>query len=128
MKRWIGLGAFLLAWGVSQPAAQAAPPWTLFDGHNWSFPRSGDLWGQRTCWCPDDYCPKPLPCVIPTATGFVDDYCPKTLPCVPSTPKGCVDDYCPKTCPIILESNCQPWYICGPPETCSKCSCGKSRQ
>ena len=103
----------VLAWTLCQSPAQAQAPRPLFDGCRWSIPGLCDQWRQRQCWCPDDYCPKPLPCVGPNAKGCVDDYCPKALPCVPPNPKGCVDDYCPKTCPIWLGKLCEPWYRCG---------------
>ena len=97
------------------PRAHADDPRPLFDGCRWAFPKLCDEWRQRRCWCPDDYCPKKLPCVPPNARGCVDDYCPKTLPCVPPNPKGCVDDYCPRCCPLFLGSLCEPWYTCSPP-------------
>jgi hypothetical protein len=128
MKRCVFPAILVLAWTLWQSPARAEAPWLLFDGCNWSFPNLCDLWRQRKCWCPDDYCSKSLPCVPTNARGCVDDYCPKTLPCVPPNPKGCVDDYCPKTCPILLGSNCDPRYLCGPPENCLKCGCGKPGQ
>ncbi len=70
------------------------------------------------CWCPDDYCTKPLPCVACVLTGCVDDYCPKELPGVPCCPRGCVDDYCPKNCPLGPGKLCEPWYTCGPINAC----------
>ena len=78
------------------PRAHADDPRPLFDGCRWAFPKLRDEWRQRCCWCPDDYCPK-------------------TLPCVPPNPKGCVDDYCPRCCPLFLGSLCEPWYTCSPP-------------
>ena len=53
---------------------------------------------RRCCTCPDDYCPKPLPCVPCAPRGCCDDYCAKPLPCVPCALRGCCDDYCPKPC------------------------------
>ena len=84
------------------PRAHADDPRPLFDGCRWAFPKLCDEWRQRCCWCPDDYCPK-------------------TLPCVPPNAKGCVDDYCPRNCPLFLGRLCEPWYSCGPPR------CGPSR-
>ena len=78
------------------PRAHADDPRPLFDGCRWAFPKLRDEWRQRCCWCPDDYCPK-------------------TLPCVPPNAKGCVDDYCPRCCPLFLGSLCEPWYTCSPP-------------
>jgi len=112
----------VLSWLAS---ARAQSPQPLFDGCHWKYPRLRLLWQQRKCWCPDDYCPKTLPCVSPNAKGCVDDYCPKTLPCVTANPKGCVDDYCPKSCPILFPSNCEPWYRCGPAQTGAMPGCGK---
>jgi hypothetical protein len=97
------------------PVARAEEPRQLFDGCRWAFPKLCEQWHQRCCWCPDDYCAKPLPCVPPNAKGCVDDYCRKPLPCVPPNAKGCVDDYCPRTCPLFLGRLCEPWYTCGPP-------------
>jgi hypothetical protein len=113
----------LLIW---VPAARAQAPQALFDGCRWTYPRLSFLWQERKCWCPDDYCPKALPCVRAAARGCVDDYCPKNLPCVLPNAKGCVDDYCPKTCPILLGSNREPWYTCGPPRNCATCGYRKS--
>jgi len=108
-----------IAW---QGPGRAQDPHPLFDGCRWSFPSLCDQWRQRKCWCCDDYCPKKLPCIGPTAKGCVDDYCPKKLPCVPPNPKGCVDDYCRKTCPIVLPNQCEPWYTCGPAKAaCAQC-------
>jgi hypothetical protein len=53
------------------------------------------------CCCPDDYCPKPPPCVTPPCGGCCDDYCPKAPPCVIPPCGGCCDDYCPKPCPTV---------------------------
>jgi hypothetical protein len=55
------------------------------------------------CGCPDDYCPKPLPCVPCLKLGGVaDDYCPKPWPCIPCwRPCGVADDYCTKPLPCL---------------------------
>ena len=76
--------------------AHAGEPRLMFDGRHWYFPQLCAEWRWRRCWCPDDYCPK-------------------TLPCVPPNAKGCVDDYCPTKCPLFLGGLCEPWYTCGPP-------------
>src|SRR4051794_10408790 len=120
MKRLIYLGTLLIAWSLHPTAAQAQPPSVLFDGCKWSFPSLCEMWGQRKCWCPDDYRAKTMPCVPPNPRGCVDDYCAKKLPCVPANPRGCVDDYCPRQCPLILRGNVEPWYTCGTPEACLK--------
>jgi hypothetical protein len=114
MKAIVQTALLALAIPIWLPTARAQAPQLLFDGCHWTYPKLGVLWQQRKCWCPDDYCPKAAPCVPPTAKGCVDDYCPKKPPCVPPKPRGCLDDYCPKTCPILLGSNCEPWYTCGP--------------
>jgi hypothetical protein len=106
--------------------ARAQVPQLLFDGCHWTYPKLCDLWKQRKCWCPDDYCPKKAPCILPNVHGCVDDYCPKKLPCVPPNPRGCLDDYCPKTCPIQLGSNSVPWYTGCPAQPCKKAGCTKT--
>lgn len=104
---------FLL--GVCASSIRADGPWLLFDGCRWHDPRLCAEWQKRSCcFCPDDYCPKLLPCVPPNPKGCVDDYCQKPQPCVPRNPTGCVDDYCPKTCPLFLGNLCEPWYTCCP--------------
>jgi hypothetical protein len=118
MKARLGLLVLAILVACGPTPAQADGPWTLFDGCHWHFPRLCGEWRERHCWCPDDYCPKTLPCVPPVPKGCVDDYCPKTLPCVPPVAKGCVDDYCPKTCPIVLKC-WEPWYKCCPQGGCS---------
>jgi hypothetical protein len=115
----------VLAWTMWQTPTQAQDPWLLFDGCRWFWPSLGMQWQQRQCWCPDDYCPKTLPCVPPTARGCVDDYCPKALPWVPPNARGCVDDYCPRPCPLWLGKWCESWYRCGPcpgthPQPCQR--------
>jgi hypothetical protein len=125
MKFTLKTGLAVLAILICIPLARAQDPHVLFDGCQWTFPSLRALWQQRKCWCPDDYCTKAAPCVRPGPAGCVDDYCPKKLPCVPANPKGCVDDYCAKTCPIVLGTNCEPWYTCGPPPCCVKCGSGK---
>jgi len=121
MKRTGLIAAIVLTVLVGLPAARAENPQVLFDGCRWSFPRLDLLWQQRKCWCPDDYCRKPLPCPPPRVGGCgFEDYCAKPMPCVPANPKGCVDDYCPKNCPILLGPTCEPWYTCGPQQNCSK--------
>ncbi len=48
-----------------------------------------------------------------------DDYCPKKLPCVPCPLKYCGrDDYCPKACPIYPPPCPPPWYTCVPAGNC----------
>src|SRR5262249_24043866 len=123
MKPVIHLTTLILAWTIYQPSAQAQHPWLLFDGCRWAFLSLCQEWRERKCWCPDDYCPKSLPCVPPNSKGYYYDYCAKPLPCVPPNPKGCYDDYCPKTCPIFLGRLCEPWYSCGPPDGASGGGC-----
>ena len=64
--------------------------------------------------CPDDYKPKPWPCLPPPITcGYCDDYCRKPLPGLPC-PTCCYgpDIYCGKPFP------CAPCY---PPSRWLKC-------
>lgn len=73
------------------------------------------IYGVCCCWCPDDYCYKPMPCppLLPPC-GCANDYCGKPLPCPPLLPPcGCVNDYCPKP-PVSCPRNCEPWYRCVP--------------
>jgi hypothetical protein len=128
MKSIVKTTLLFVAMVVSRPSARAQTPHLLFDGCQWSFPKLCDLWQQRKHWCPDDYCPKSSPCITPNASSCRDDYCPKKLPCVPPNPNGCLDDYRCKTCPILLRSNCEPWYACGPMQNCMKSGCGKTAQ
>src|SRR3990172_4664755 len=52
---------------------------------------------RSCCVCPDDYCPKPLPCVPCAPLGKCDCYCPKPLPCPPCPLRYCApNDYRPK--------------------------------
>lgn len=67
------------------------------------------------CWCPDDYCRKPLPGdPCGTAECCCDDYCGKPSPAVPCpTPTVCCDDYCskpwcPPPCRPIPGATCPP--------------------
>jgi hypothetical protein len=63
--------------------------------------------------CPDDYCPKPLPCVpCLSCCRTCDDYCRKPMPCVPCLPccRTC-DDYCRKPLPCLCWP-CNPGYKC----------------
>jgi hypothetical protein len=110
MRPYLSLVA-LLIFGAS---ARADEPWLLFDGCHWTLPKLCEQWRQRGCWCPDDYCSKPLPHVPPNPVGCVDDYCQKPLPCVRPNSRGCVDDYCPRSCPLSLGKLCEPWYRCPP--------------
>jgi len=69
---------------------------------------------RRCCICPDDYCPKPLPCVPCAPLGRCDCYAPKPLPCPPCALRYCApDDYCPKPCCVYLPACYPAWYICG---------------
>jgi hypothetical protein len=71
--------------------------------------------GLMLC-CPDDYCPKPLPCLpCPQRSCCPDNYCRKPLPCVPC-PKTCwrPDDYCRKPMPRLCWLPPPVKYSCGP--------------
>ena len=124
MRPCLSLVALLV---VAAPFAQADEPWLMFDGSHWTIPKLREQWRQRSCWCPNDYCPKTLPVVPANPKGCVDDYCRKSLPFVPPNAKGCVDDYHPKTCPLLLGNLCEPGYSCSSPEhtgagTCQRCT------
>jgi hypothetical protein len=111
MRPFSLLGSLVLGLGLVA-AAQGAEP-----GCRWWWP-----WGLRfSCCpcCPDDYCPKKLPCApCPVHSGGRDDYCPKSLP-VPCPLKYCGhDDYCPKACPTHLPPCSPPWYTCVPAGNC----------
>jgi hypothetical protein len=69
---------------------------------------------RRCCTCPNDYCPKPLPCVPCAPLGKCDCYCPKPLPCPPCPLRYCgPNDYCPKPCCLYLPPCWPAWYSCG---------------
>ena len=66
------------------------------------------------CTCPDDYCPKPLPCVPCVLLGKCDCYCRKPMPCPPCPLGYCgPNDYCPKPYSICLPLCSPAWYTCG---------------
>ncbi|MBL8797660.1 MAG: hypothetical protein JNM56_27420 [Planctomycetia bacterium] len=113
MKSTIYLRVVLL-WAALAGGVHAAGPWPLFDGQCWHFPKLHEMWRQRDCWCPNDYCRKPLPECPPAPNGCCDDFCAKPLPPVPVNPCGACDDYCPKTCPLHLWPLGECWYRCGP--------------
>jgi hypothetical protein len=80
-------------------------------------------WSLKPCpGCCDDYCAKPLPCVVPVKCCCPDDYCCKPLPCV--YPVKCCgkDDYCAKPCPQVPRCWNPPWFICVPagPACCDR--------
>lgn len=77
---------------------------------------SGAPGGCPPRWCPDDYCPKPLPAVACLPKSCERDcYCPKPLPRIPCpAPRGCAETYCPKPLPRVLCPVPGPWYTCGP--------------
>ena len=67
--------------------------------------------------CPDDYCPKPLPCAAHNWCGTCDDYCKKPLPCAGHNWCGTCDDYNKKCGPISMTQCLPPWFKCYP--TCA---------
>ncbi|MBL8829391.1 MAG: hypothetical protein JNM18_20575 [Planctomycetaceae bacterium] len=88
--------------------------------------RRARLWYGFTCsnvancakdCCPDNYCPKPLPCVRVPLCYQCDDYCPKPLPCVQKPNCFECDRYCRKPIPLLCCPNCTPG-ICGPGNWC----------
>jgi len=102
MKNCLSLAILLVAVG----AAQAGPWWF------WSSVKPQD---KGCCWCPDDYCPKPLPLVRKNPQCCLpDDCCRKELPPAPCrAPVGGCDDYCGKPWPAVPKG-CEPWYKCVP--------------
>ncbi|MFL5340396.1 MAG: hypothetical protein ACJ8F7_09615 [Gemmataceae bacterium] len=99
--------AIALAVIVAGHAAAGDPAWpwwcVLYPAH-------------RPCpSCPDDYCPKPLPCVRGTPPGCADDYGLKPLPCVRGVSCLGANDYCPKR-PVAVPCCYPPWYKCVPPK------------
>src|SRR5262245_18358237 len=78
-------------------------------------PHTGDSLGKRhTCsccpnlpCCPDDYCKKSCTIFPGPCGGGCDDYCRKPMPCIIDINRcgGC-DDYCLKPVPSLL---CPSW-------------------
>ena len=70
--------------------------------------------GLMLC-CPDDYCPKPLPCVpSPLLSCCPSDYCLKPLPWLRApTLSCCGGDYCPKPLPGLCWLRSPVSYSCG---------------
>lgn len=89
----------------------AATP-TLFAAEAGVLSLTAHLPCGATCWCRDDYCPKPAPCVPCVPMGHQDCHCRKPLPPVPHCAcLGC-DDYVAKTCPNLC------WWRRALPYTC----------
>src|SRR5688500_17962599 len=65
--------------------------------------------------CPDDYHPKPWPC-LPKAIcgGWCDDYCKKPLPNACPVPGVFCDDYCKKPLPCGRAAHWSLWLACPP--------------
>jgi hypothetical protein len=74
---------------------------------------------HRPCLCcPNDYCPKPMPCApCPVCCCGPNDFCGKPLPCV--SPYCCClcDDYCCKPAPYIYPCYTPPGLTCGKPDS-----------
>ena len=68
---------------------------------------------RSCCTCPDNYCPKPLPCVPCAPLGQCDCYCPKPMPCTSPLRYCGPNDYCPKPCCLYLPPCWPAWYSCG---------------
>lgn len=69
-------------------------------------------------WCPDDFCPKSVPCIPSLRSCFgCDDYCSKPAPtlCWPRT-HFCPDDFCRKELPYLCWP-ASPWMRCSPCES-----------
>jgi hypothetical protein len=81
---------------------------------------------HRPCLCcPNDYCPKPIPCISPFCCCGPDDYCTKPLPCVRPFCCSQCDDYCAKPCPTISQCYTPPGSTCGSTDCCYS-SCQQS--
>ena len=68
--------------------------------------------GLMLC-CPDDYCSKPLPCLVHPRTCCPDNYCAKPFPCLQSPECFCCDNYCPKPLPCLCWRLSAAEYSCG---------------
>lgn len=84
------------------------------------------LWKGFTCsnvggcakdCCPDNYCPKPMPCVQKPNCFQCDTYCPKPMPCVQQPNCFECDRYCRKPIPLLCCPNCASG-VCGPGNWC----------
>lgn len=106
------MACVLVAFGGSRTSADEPPGgWWLFPGHHSLHP---------PCMiCLDDYCSKPMPCMVPFKYCGPDDYCCKPMPCVAPFKYCGPDDYCCKPLPAILPLCPTPLYTCGPPPTCN---------
>lgn len=103
----------LLLFALSVTPAMSAEPYRarLWSGHS-----CGNFWNCAKDCCPDNYCPKPVPCVKSPLCFQCDTYCPKPLPCVQSPNCFECDRYCRKPFPIIC-CPCEPG-VCGPGSWC----------
>lgn len=90
--------------------------------HPWIWPWTN---AGKTCppigCCPDDYCRKPCPVIVPVPRcGGPDDYCRKPMPCITDIPRcGTCDDYCRKPLPCLLCPPLTPYLKCGSPNECN---------
>jgi hypothetical protein len=112
---WLCVTACLVVASVVSQVRADDPPggWRLWPGHHSLHP--------PCMMCPDDYCPKPMPCSAPFKYCGPDDYCCKTMPCVAPFKYCGPNDYCCKPLPPILPLCPTPLYTCGPPP---ECPCG----
>ena len=92
----------VLSAGLLGRAEAAGPSW-------WPWP----CHGPHCPTCPDDYCPKRLPCVCPEKCHGANDYCPKPLPAVCPVKCFLKNDYCPKDSCIPIPCCWPAWYTCG---------------
>jgi hypothetical protein len=65
--------------------------------------------------CPDDYCPKPCPCMAHPQGWCPNDYCRKPFPCLSSPTGWCGDDYCRKPLPSLCWPPLRTNISCGRP-------------
>jgi hypothetical protein len=100
MARHVLLIVVSLASAASAVHAQTLPRLGIFN--------SGNGCPDLRCY-PDDYCRKPIPCLVPVSRcGGPDDYCRKPIPCLFDVPRaGLCPDYCRKAFPSLL---CPPCF------------------
>jgi len=134
MKRFTPWAIALVSVALAGAGGPVEPGAVLADGTAVGFP-AGSAARDARCvqaatgctprpwWCPDDYRPKPCPCVCRSCPcGCCDDYCAKPAPCVcPPLACGCCDDYCPKPAPCVRWPCAWPaWFKCPPPLPCGR--------
>ncbi len=88
-----GLASLIIASSLTASSLTAGEP-VRYSPFTWSWP---NCVGK---FCPDDFCPKPLPCARGVKCFQCPDYCAKPLPCfLPGKTSYVCDDYCRKSLP-----------------------------